>query len=190
MTTAKKVPTVWGMFVGEAGSQLEVFNSKLGPFPPEENSEGYLAMGWPAVGTMNMYKDNYADFSEKFRICYSWGQDSERVVATKANMLWNFAFTMQEGDWVISPCSCHGLLLIGEVLGAYIAEFHGEYGFYGKTGQYGKKERPDYLHLRAVRWKYVIPKSDSRYKKLNRIGLLTLTKQNRSFEDLQVILQS
>ena len=185
-----RIPTVWGMFVGVRGSQLEVFNSKQGPFPPEEEADGYVAMGWPAVGHMIMYKDDYEDFARKFRIIYDDDENSERVLSTKTNMLWNFTFSMKEGDWIISPCSSHGLLLVGEVTGPYKADFHGESGLYGRTGTHLKQDRPDYLHLREVRWKYVIPQSDSRYGKLNRIGLLTLTRQKMSFDELLAILQS
>jgi hypothetical protein len=185
-----RVPTVWGMFVGVRGSQLEVFNSKQGPFPPEEETNGYVAMGWPAVGDMDMYSGDYEDFARKFRMVYSWGQDSERVLSTKANMLWNFAFSMKEGDWIISPCSSQNLVLVGEVIGSYKADFHGESGLYGRTGSDLKQDRPDYLHLREVRWKYVISQSDPRYGKLNRIGQLTLTRQQMSFDELLAILQS
>lgn len=180
--------TVWGMFVGVKGSQLEVFNSKHGPFPPEAETNGYVAMGWPAVGDMNMYQNDYEDFARKFRMIYSGEKDSERVLSTKANMLWNFAFRMREGDWIISPCSSHNLVLVGEVIGSYKADFHGESGLYGKTGSHHKLDRADYLHLRAVCWKYVIPQSDPRYGKLNRIGLLTLTKQQMPLSDLLAIL--
>ncbi len=85
-----KEPTVWGVFVGEKGDQLEAFNSKSGPFPPDPGTEGYIAIGWPAIGDMRLYKDNYLDFVEKFRIVY-FNKD-ERVFKTTANMVWNFAF--------------------------------------------------------------------------------------------------
>jgi hypothetical protein len=34
-----RVPTVWGVFVGDNGDQMKTFNSKCGPFPPEPEAE-------------------------------------------------------------------------------------------------------------------------------------------------------
>ena len=173
-------PTVWGVFVGENGEQLEVFNSKSGPFPPDGETEGYIAIGWPAIGDIRMFQNNYTDFVDKFRVIYP--EDSERVFKTKANMPWYFAFSIQRGDWIISPCSSQGLLLVGEIVGDYETDFHNKFGLYGR--------RPDFVHLRKVLWKYIIPQSDPRYGKLNRIGQLTVSRPHITFDELQSILQT
>jgi len=180
MSSANTNPTVWGVFVGDNGDQLEIFNSKSGPFPPEEETAGYIAIGWPAVGDLRMFKDNYPDFVHKFRVVYP--DDSERVFKTKANMPWYFAFGVKIGDWIISPCSAQGLLFVGEVIGDYETDFHDEFGLYGK-------KRPDFVHLRKVLWKFIIPKADARFGKLNRIGQLTVSKPHITFDELQNILQ-
>lgn len=172
-------PTVWGVFVGENGDQLEIFNSKSGPFPPDEETEGYIAIGWPAIGDIRMFQNNYTDFVHKFRVVYP--EDSERVFKTKANMPWYFASSMQRGDWIISPCSSQSLLLVGEIVGDYETDFHNEFGLYGR--------RPDFVHLRRVLWKYIIQISDPRYGKLNRIGQLTVSRPHITFDELQSILR-
>lgn len=172
-------PAVWGVFVGDNGDQLEIFNSKLGPFPPKENSSGYIAIGWPAIGDLRMFRDNYADFVHKFRVVYQ--DKSERVFKTKANMPWYFAFEMKKGDFIISPSSFHQIVMVGEIVGDYESDFHDEIKLYGKR-------RPDFVHFRKVRWTHIIPKSDPRYSKLNRIGQLTVSRPQLTFIELQKIL--
>lgn len=173
---------VWGVFVGDAGNQLETFNSKKGPFPPEPKSEGYIAIGWPAIGDMKLYKDNYSDYIEKFRMIYP--NANERKLKTEANMVWNFSFKMNEGDWVISPSSASGYLLVGKLKGDYIANFH------GRKSLPVSNVRRDFMHLRKVKWLYVISEKDSRYKKLNRIGQLTVVQPDISASKLKAILSS
>jgi len=112
-STAESIPTVWGVFVGNSGEELEVFNSQYGPFPPKKGASGYIAIGWPAIGDLRMFKDNYLDYVEKFRVAYGEKNDTEQKFKIRANMPWNFAFEIAQGDWVICPCSVHSLLLVG-----------------------------------------------------------------------------
>lgn len=179
MSKSAGIPTIWGVFVGDNGDQLEIFNSKTGPFPPETDSEGMIAIGWPATGNIMMFQNNYPDYIEKFRVVYP--DKSERVFKTKANMPWNFAFTMKVGDWVICPSSSLGLVLVGEISGEYESDFHDETGLYGKR-------RADFVHIRKVKWRNIIKKSDPRYSKLNKIGQLTVSRPDISHADLVAIL--
>lgn len=172
MTTSTGADTVWGIFVGENGNQLEIFNSKTGPFPPQPESEGIIAIGWPAIGDLMMFKDRYLDYVEKFRRVYQ-EDEAENVFKTKANMPWNFAFTMKIGDWVICPSSSLGLILVGKIIGEYKSDFHDELGLYGI-------KRVDFVHTRKVQWKHIIHKGDPRYSMLNRIGQLTVTRPDIS----------
>jgi hypothetical protein len=197
MTTPTQEPTVWGVFVGPNGDQLEVLNSKNGPFPPRAGIEGYIAIGWPAIGDMRMFegtqrRGDYLDFVEKFRRIYPpkdlQSNSSERLFKTQANMPWHFAFEVKEekkdrpGDWVIAPCSIHGLVLVGIVVGQYETDFHDELGFYGRKWVH-------LSHFRKVRWEYNIIEGDHRYKKLNRIGQLTISRQNFASDELEGILR-
>ena len=176
-------PEVWGIHVGESGDQLEVFNSRLGPFPPNEGTEGCIAIGWPDIGDLRMYKGRYDDYVRNFRVLYSEHYTATKVLMTQANMPWYFAFDMKQGERIIAPCASHGLLLVGEISGDYETDFHNQSGFYGKR-------RPDFVHLRKVRWDYVIPRADQRYDQLHRIGQLTLSRPNIEFDELQRVLQS
>lgn len=171
---------VWGVFVGDKGDQLETFNNKAGPFPPEPGADGYIAIGWPAIGDMNLYRGNYSDYIEKFRIVYP--HDDERTFKTKANMPWNFAYKIAIGDWVMCPSSSSGFLLVGKIDSDYIANFH------GKKSLPSSNERPDFLHLRKVKWLYVVSEKDSRYEKLHRIGQLTVVQPGISSANLQATL--
>jgi len=180
MMNESKEPTVWGVFVGDGGDQLEAFNSRSGPFPPEPGTSGYIAIGWPAIGNMNLYKDNYSDFIEKFRIVYP--HENERAFKTKANMPWNFAFSMQDGDWVLCPSSASGYLLVGKIIGDYLSDFHNE------TGLAKTKQRVDFVHVRKIQWLYTVGSSDARYEKLHRIGQLTVVKPDISVSELRKIL--
>jgi restriction system protein len=181
MSTTAPPPTVWGIFVGEHGNQLEIFNSKHGPFPPRKGSEGYIAIGWPAIGDLRMFEDNYIDYISKFRIVY--GDSSERVFKTKANMPWNFAFEMSKGDWAICPCAANDLLLIGEIIGDYDTDYHGGLELDGK-------KRPDFVHIRQVVWQEIISYDDERYHELNRIGQLTVSRPKMPFAELQTVLKN
>lgn len=174
---------IWGIFVGWNGDQLESLNSRTGPFPPEEGTEGYIAIGWPAIGDLRMYKGRYDDYVRMFRVVYQKPGEAENVFKTKANMPWYFAFGMKRGDWIISPCSTHGLLFVGEIIGDYEPDYHDEFGLFGS------RRHPDFVHMRKVLWKHVIPRADQRHDELHRIGQLTLSRPNIGFDELQRILQ-
>ncbi len=171
---------IWGVFVGDGGDQLETFNSKNGPFPPEPGTEGYIAIGWPAVGDMKLYKDDYSDYIEKFRLVYP--DKNERVFKTKANMAWNFSFKMSDGDWVMCPSSASGYLLVGKIEGDYISNFHGNKSLPKSNIRRG------FMHMRKVKWLYVVSRQDRRYEKLHRIGQLTVVQPDISVADLQATL--
>lgn len=171
----KDTSTVWGVFVGDNGDQLESLNSKSGPFPPEPGSEGYIAIGWPAIGDLRMYKDNYSDFVDKFRVVYPH-ENNERAFKTKANMPWNFAYSIKINDWILCPSSATGYLLAGKVIGDYESDFH------------NTKKRVDFVHLRKVKWLYIVGASDPRYEKLHRIGQLTVVRPDISSSELIEIL--
>ena len=173
---------VWGIFVGDAGDQLEAFNSQNGPFPPDPDSIGYIAIGWPAIGDLRLYNNNYADFIEKFRVVYP--NKNERVFKTTANMPWNFAHKMKAGEWVMCPSSSSGYLLVGEIQGDYLPNFHGDKSL-PKIGV-----REDFVHLRKVKWLYIVSDKDPRYAKLHRIGQLTVVQPDISSTELQAILNN
>jgi predicted Mrr-cat superfamily restriction endonuclease len=97
-------------------------------------------------------------------------------------MPWNFAFTMKEGDWVICPSSSSGYLLVGKIEGNYISNFHGNKSLPRSNA------RVDFIHLRKVNWLYAVSDKDARYKKLHRIGLLTVVQPDISIADLKNIL--
>ena len=169
---------VWVVHVGEKGYKLPSINSQNGPFPPEPSTEGYIAVGWPAVGDMNLYKNGYADYISKFFKVYKDNNTQQ------ANALWNFAFEIKENDWVISPSAATGYLLIGKIVGSYIPNFHNDdLGFHNTIGEV-------YLHLRKVEWLYVIPKKDERYSKLNKYSSLTVTQSSFSIDELKSILNT
>lgn len=169
---------VWVVHVGEKGYQLPAFNSQKGPFPPEPSTEGYIAIGWPAVGDMNLYENGYADYISKFFKVYKDHNTQQ------AKALWNFAFEMKENDWVICPSAATGYLLIGKIVDSYIPNFHNaDLGFYKIIDEV-------YLHLRKVEWLYVIPKKDERYSKLTKYSPLTVTQSSFSIDELKSILST
>ena len=157
---------VWGVFVGERGDQIEAFNSIAGPFPPAPCTEGYIAIGWAGLGDLKMFRKNYSDYLEKFRILYP--DENERVLKTQANIPWNFAFVMKDGDFVICPSSASGYLLIGKIFGDYENDCN-NWMSVART-----KTRNDLMHLRRVKWICSIANDDPRYEKLHRIGQLTV----------------
>jgi hypothetical protein len=180
--TKTENPTVWGVFVGEGGGEFESLNSQAGPFPPSPGTEGWIAIGWPAIGDMNMYDMNYPDFVEKFRKIYGHDYKGERELMTAINMVWNFAYEMKKGHLIICPVSANGLLFVGEITGEYEPDFHNKINL--------RNRRADSLHMRKVRWLYIIEKNDPRHNKLNRIGQLTITKPDIKAIDLLTICNS
>lgn len=178
----QEAPTVWGVFVGENGDQLEAFNSASGPFPPAPGAEGYISIGWAGMGDLRMFEKNYSDYLEKFRILYP--DENERVQKTQANIPWNFAFVMKEGDYVICPSSASGYLLVGRVFGGYENEFN------RMTSVAKSKTKAYLMHLRRVRWVCALKTVDPRYEKLHRIGQLTVVRPNISAADLMEVINS
>ena len=164
---------LWNVFVGENGDYLKIFNEQFGPYPPEKGLKGLIAIGWPAVGDMRIYKNKYSDYAENFETVYP----SNRRIA---NMLWNFAYVMQKGDWVISHSSYSGYVLLGEIIGDYKSDFHDETGLYGKR-------REDYIHFRKIRWEGYIKTDSKSYQKLPKPGQLTVSKSTASIDELKSI---
>lgn len=160
-------PKVWGVFVGERGSELAAFNSNNGPFPPKPGAEGFVAIGWAAVGDMRMYKSRYQEFLKNFSILYP--NENKRVLSTQANMVWNFAYEIAEGDYVVSPSSELGVLLVGRFIGDYKSDF------YNWETVAPSKKRLDLMHIRTVRWIAALKEDDPRFKEIHRIGLLTVS---------------
>lgn len=173
-------PKVWGVFVGERGSQLAAFNTEYGPFPPKPNTDGYVAIGWAGIGDMLTYKNRYNAFRENFSIAYP--DDNERVLSTQANMVWNFSYEILDGDYVVSPSSESGVLLVGQFTGEYLSDFNNH------STVAPSKTRKDLLHLRKVRWLAAIQDDDNRYGELNRIGQLTVSSLNITPERLVEII--
>lgn len=166
---------VWGMFNGEKGDQLPALTRAAeASFPPKVGSEGWIAIGWPAIGDMKMWQDDYKTYFLKFQSVYPYSD--KRVMATQANIPWYFAFDMKVDDRVICPCSSERLVLIGRISGHYEAHW-------GTQGV-----RADFVHFRRVQWLHVIQSKDARYRRLNRIGQLTLTRQGLTTEQLQAII--
>ena len=97
-------------------------------------------------------------------------------------MPWNFAFAMKIEDWVISPSSALGFVLVGKIIGGYEIDFHGETGLYGKR-------RVDFVHTRKIQWHYIIRNSDPIYYRLNKIGQLTISRPDISHSNLMGILR-
>ena len=125
---------------------------------------------------MTMYKGgNYLDYATKFAKVYE--HEKPNMQAVLAAMPWKFAFDMKIDDWVISPSSTHGLILVGRITGDY----HNELGL-------PEKRRIDYVNTRSVMWEHVILKTDSRYKHLSGWGLLTVFNPDITPEKLQEIL--
>jgi predicted Mrr-cat superfamily restriction endonuclease len=165
-------PVVWGVFVGEAGGELAHFNSENNEFPPKSGSEGYVAIGWAGIGDMRLYKGQPDDFEKKFQMIYP------HKTRLWINEVWNFAYVMKDDDYIISPSSSLGYLLVGRVVGEYLSD----YDNWESVAK--KKNRSDLMHLRRVRWLHAIRKDDPRYQSLHRIGLMTVSRPSITASEL------
>lgn len=167
---------IWNIFVGDNGAQLPAFNSQKKPFPPMHGDHGCVAVGWSAVGDMNLYKDNYQDFIQKFRIVYP--HSDERAFMTQANRLWKFAYEMVDGDLVICPSSRHETLLVGKIIGDYAPNFH------RAPNLPYSNERGDFMHLRHVMWLRSFRKTEPEYNQLKGGGQLTITQSKLNVSEV------
>jgi hypothetical protein len=104
--------------------------------------------------------------------------NNERVLKTQANVPWNFAFVMSDGDFVICPSSASGYLLVGKIIGEYSSDFD------NWTSVAKSKTRADLIHLRKVKWICALSEKDPRYEKLHRIGQLTVVRPSLTATDL------
>ena len=163
---------VYGCFVGTGGAFLPNFNSQMRPYPPIENDEGFIALGWGDVGTMLMYEKNYSLFESQFFKAFP------TCKAIQAGEVWKFAFEAKIGDWVICPSSATKHMLIGEIISEYLTDFDGEFGF------------SNYRHLRKVRWIYSFPENDTRYSQLNNIGMLAFSNSRFSIDQVKAICET
>lgn len=170
--------TVWNIFVGRGGEYLNEFNPEKGEFPPEVNSDGFVAVGWARVGDMTMYADNKKAYEENFAIVY------KNESSQKRNCLWNFFNDIKEGDLIISRSSYHGYILVGEAVGYYFYD--------ADRDAFHEKRTQTYLqNIRKVRWIAVIEKNDPHYILLSRNGgQFAVSKSHISEEELRKILSS
>jgi predicted Mrr-cat superfamily restriction endonuclease len=128
---------------------------------------------------MKMYENNWHDYLVKFSKLYPIRL--ARTQSMVAGQLWKFAFDMKRDDWVISPCSSKGVILVGEISGEYKTNFGNELGL-------PFNRRCDYVNTREVVWKFVIRKTDSCYQQLSGRGKQTVSQPNLTFQQLQEIL--
>jgi hypothetical protein len=181
--------SIWGIFVGYNGDQLKTFNSTH-LFPPEEGKTGHLAIGWGALGTLNLYRENYQAYEKAYEIAYPYPESkdqSRQAYSIRKNMAWRFAFEMQIGDYVIAPSSINDLVIIGEINGEYDGgNFHNELELIPERWVVD----PLLIHTRPVRWLKVIHRGDEHYSSINRIGQLTLSKLTMTHTELALVLES
>lgn len=181
-TTAK----VWGIFVGHNGDQLKILNSKAGPFPPESEREGWIAMGYPALGDLRIFENNYERYERAFETVYPFpgyeGQ-TRQSWGVRRNQAWRYLSEVSVGDAIVAPCSDLDVVLIGKITGDYRANYHNEL-------ELSERRWIDLVHFKPVVWLQTIEQSDPRYTSVNRIGQLTLSKLTLTVDDLNQILAS
>lgn len=165
---------VWAMFNGKRGDQLPILNQSGGPFPPQPASRGWVAMGWPEIGSMKIWEKDFANYERKFKVAYPDDSTQQRSVP------WNFAYELQIGDYLVCPSYAHSLVAVGLVTGDYSTKFGEIIGL-----------RPDFIHFREVRWEAFVKRSNPNFGKLPGCGLLTLSRlQNQiSTADLKSLLE-
>jgi predicted Mrr-cat superfamily restriction endonuclease len=175
---------IYGIFVGFNGDQLEHFNAITALFPPEPGSSGWIAIGWPALGSLDIYKGDLPRYNIAYERAYPYpekeGQTSQ-AYALRKNQAWRFAHETRVGDAIIAPCSGSNLVLVGEIIGPYASNFSNELGL-------SENRWIDLVHLRPVRWNHVIVRGDARYSAINRIGQLTFSKVKMTVSELNAIL--
>ncbi len=176
---------VWGVFVGFSGDQIAYFNSKEKEFPPELGTEGLIAIGWPAVGNLEIYKSDFNLYDEAYRVAYPFPETENQTAQAygmRKNEPWRFLKEVKIGDAIIAPCSGLGIVMVGIVTGEYVSNFHNEF-------KLPKDRWIDLVHLRPVRWLHIIERGDERYSAINRIGLMTFSKVQLSGKELSEILE-
>jgi hypothetical protein len=180
----KNTPSVYGVFVGEKGDQLRHFNEKIALFPPEPGSKGWIAIGWPALGSLDIYENDVPRYNAAYERAYPYPEkagQTPQAYGLRKNQAWRFAYESKSGDLIIAPCSDSNLVLVGEIIGPYASNFSNEL-------ELSEKRWIDLVHLRPVRWTHIIERRDPRYAAVNRIGQLTFSKLTMTGEELRAIL--
>lgn len=130
---------VWGIHMGE----------HVGSRPVDQ---GYVAIGWTALGDLRQYSDRDALKSALAKY-YPDKKDGSRPV--DAGVLFRFTHEMKPGDVVIYPSKHDRMVNIGR--------FSGDY-------QYVANDPDDYPNHRAVEWLGHFPRNDFTQSALNEIG--------------------
>lgn len=169
--------TVWNIFVGDHGRYLNEFNSQSGTFPPMVASEeGFVAVGWAGIGDMTMYKNNRQMYEQNFICVYPDETPQQR------GCLWRFYSEIKNGDWIISRSSHHNCILVGQATENYFYDTE-------KNNFYAHRTQTYLQHIRSVKWKVIITKSDLRYPLLSgNGGQFTVSESSMTDLDLQAIV--
>ncbi|WP_103875502.1 restriction endonuclease [Bosea lathyri] len=143
-------PVVWGVHMGWHVDGRPV-------------DEGYVAIGWPALGDLRAYAADREVF--KAALARQSGEGSAGAVPVQAGVLFRFVHEMKAGDIVVYPSKHDRMVNIGR--------------FTGETS-YVEGDRDEYPNRRHVAWLGSFPRNDFSQAALNEIGsALTLFRVRR-----------
>lgn len=121
---------IWGLRAGKKGSGHQTFIE-----------ERVIALEDAEMGDLADLGESRDAFYEKYRGLHP--EDTRTGSAGIAGKFFRFAVEMVKGDLVVYPALRDKHVYVGEI--------SGEYSFFAES---------EFPHQRAVKWKYVIPKSE------------------------------
>jgi restriction system protein len=144
--------SVWGVHMPE----------RVGARAIEEN---YVAIGWPVLGDLRVYKDREA---LKKALPEYYPNEKAGSWRVSAGVLFRFAYEMKSGDIVVYPSKHDRMVNIGRFTGDY---------------EYALNEPSEYPNRRRVEWLGHFSRTDFSQSALNTIGTfitVSLIKENAS----------
>lgn len=148
--------TMWGIHNDSMGDELV--------------SHGFVSLGWDEIGDLRAIGDDRELLKAELRQRYPGAKPG--AIPVWAGMLLRFAFTMREGDVVISPDKASSTLNFGRITGPY--EFH--------------PDERRHRHRRSVEWlKTEVPRALFPQSALYEIGsamtLFQVTRHEQVFSE-------
>lgn len=150
---------MWGIHMAEIDYQ-------------EPLSDGYISIGWPAMGDMSTLAKNRDAF--KARLHETHPDEKPGAIPVKAGVLFRFCNEMQEGDLVVFPSKPNRMVNIGEIVGSYT---------------YVPDAKSGYVHRRKVIWRKQLSRTTFSQGALYEIGsAITLFQVTSNFEEFEAAL--
>lgn len=128
--------------------------------------QGYVALGWAAIGDMSQIPNDPDAFKTVARQTYPTAKAG--TIPNMAGQFRRFTYDLMPGDLVIYPSKLDRQIHIGRIVGPYI---------------YKPEINADYPHMREIHWLRTLPRTYFKQGPLYEIGSLMTLFQVKTYAD-------